>query len=98
MTINKILDNFNAGVHKGYDNMDGSPQLSLTKINTIVDQADLIYAKSKKVDIKWAIIPICFESFEILIDDFVRSYKHEKGYKLTIDIYYASKLDIKRDF
>jgi hypothetical protein len=97
LTINKILGAYNGTMQSNYDfTKIHFPISNLFQITELVSEYYL--QNQDKELIKVAILPTGYESFEIILNEFVENYIGNQNFKLVIDIYYVNKSDIKRDF
>jgi hypothetical protein len=97
LIINKKLDKYNGNMSRDYQiNKLHFPLSNLQELTREIEAFSKLQPAIKEIRV--AIFPAGFESFELMLNDFYVNYTEQSAYNLIIDIFYANKSDLKRDF
>jgi hypothetical protein len=97
LVVNKRFEKYNGNMASQYNfNEVNFPLSQLFELNEKVEEFSNQNPEVKEIRI--AILPAGYESFELMLDEFIKKYIGSKDFDLIIDLFYINKSDINRNF
>jgi hypothetical protein len=97
LIVNKRFEKYNGNIASNYH---------FNEVHFPLSRLFYLYEKVKEFsidnpsikEIRIAILPTGYESFELMLEEFIKKYIGSKDFDLIIDIFYINKSDINRNF
>jgi len=97
VVINKKLEKYNGNMANNYNLL--KLHFPLSNIHEIPNEEDQVFQQNPHLtEIKIAILPFGYECFELMLNEFFENYMPNNFYNLSIDIFYANKSDLDRNW
>jgi hypothetical protein len=97
LIVNKKFEKYNSNMAPNYH--FNKVQFPLSRLFELYEEINVFSIENPKIkEIRIAILPFGYESFELMLNEFIRKYVCSKDFNLVIDVYYINKSDLHRIF